>query len=408
MGKTFLFGAFALVFAQAIFVLSGYVVHIGLGRLLGPAGYGLYGVAISLVMLASLIFNSGLKVAVSKFVSANPSFGESIKSAALRLNFKIGLVLSIAYFLLAGLFSVLLNDARLASLIQVSSLIILGYAFYTVFLGFLNGMKQYNRQALLISAYSIAKAVLILVLVLLASSVAGALFGFALSLFVGAMMGLVLSGFAYSNKAFSQLKILRFALPVLVFVFFTEFSLTLGLFAAKSLLIGETLAGYYNAALQLSRLPYYFTIALSSALLPFVSHSFSKNEKQKLRHSVRKALKYFLCFVVPSSLLISLFSSPLVEILFGSDFLPSSSPLAILAFASIFFCFFYLLSIVLIGIEKQKLATLVSLTVFSLALALNFILIPIFSLSGSAFATLIAFFFGSVFTGLAVWKHLPR
>jgi len=41
--------------AQVAFVVSGYAVHVALGRMLGPAEYGIYAVVISMMTMVNLI-----------------------------------------------------------------------------------------------------------------------------------------------------------------------------------------------------------------------------------------------------------------------------------------------------------------------------------------------------------------
>ena len=51
------------MFAQAAFVASGYAIHIGLARLLGPSDYGIYAVVISLMTMVNLIHTTGISQA---------------------------------------------------------------------------------------------------------------------------------------------------------------------------------------------------------------------------------------------------------------------------------------------------------------------------------------------------------
>lgn len=62
-------GTIYLMFAQAAFVASGYAIHIGLARLLGPWDYGIYAVVISLMTMVNLILTTGIPQAVSKYVA---------------------------------------------------------------------------------------------------------------------------------------------------------------------------------------------------------------------------------------------------------------------------------------------------------------------------------------------------
>jgi O-antigen/teichoic acid export membrane protein len=58
-------GTIYLMFAQAAFVASGYAIHIGLARLLGPSDYGIYAVVISLMTMVNLILTTGIPQATN-------------------------------------------------------------------------------------------------------------------------------------------------------------------------------------------------------------------------------------------------------------------------------------------------------------------------------------------------------
>ncbi len=269
-------------------------------------------------------------------------------------------------------------------------------------------MKQYKKQSLITIVYSLAKFFLIILFVLIGFSVFGAISGFALAAIVALLAGLAFSGFGKANEHFDWKQLLRFAIPLTLFAFSTEFSLSLGLLAVKSILGSNDLAGYYNAALQISRLPYYFSVSLGAAFFPLASGSFSEKNKTELRHHFKKTLKYFAIFAVPCALLISFFSNPIVEMLFGAEFISSAQALSILGVASIFVCLFYILCIALIAIEKQKLAMLLAIAVLAIVWISSIMLIPWLFLEGAAFSALFAFILGSVIASIAVWRYLPK
>lgn len=403
-----MFGTFSLFFAQIVFLLSGYGVNIFLARAFGPAEYGLYSIVISLITLLSLVLVSGVQGAVSKFVSQCKEKAESVKRAALKLNGAVAAVAFFAYFFAADFIASLLNDPSLAPFIRFSSIIIPGYFLYPVFLGYHNGLKQYKKQSLITIVYSLAKFLLIIFFVLIGFSVFGAIGGFASATIMALLPGIFFSGINKASESFDLKKLLRFAIPLTLFAFSIEFSLSLGLLAVKSILGGNVLVGYYNAALQISRLPYYFCISLGTAFFPLASGSFSEKNKTEFRRHFKKTLKYFAIFAVPCALLVSFFSKPIVEMLFGAEFVSSAQALSILGIAAIFVCLFYLLCIALIAVEKQKLAMLLAIAVLTITWILSLVLIPLFFLEGAATASLLAFLFGSFIAGLIVLRFLPK
>ena len=73
-------GTIYLMLAQAAFVASGYAIHIGLARLLGPSEYGIYAVVIALMTMVNLILTTGIPQAMSKYVAHDDGGAEEIRN----------------------------------------------------------------------------------------------------------------------------------------------------------------------------------------------------------------------------------------------------------------------------------------------------------------------------------------
>ena len=71
-------GAFYLTFSTIIFVLSGYLINVILGRQLGPSSYGIYGIIITLMTTINLTQVSGLPQAVAKYIAEEELESEEI------------------------------------------------------------------------------------------------------------------------------------------------------------------------------------------------------------------------------------------------------------------------------------------------------------------------------------------
>ncbi|MFH1663375.1 MAG: oligosaccharide flippase family protein [archaeon] len=408
MKRILLFGTLSLFFANLIYMVFSYGVNIFLAKTLGAANYGIYAVVVSLLSLVIIIFSSGVNGAVSKFISKNPEESEEIKSAGIKLSAFSGTILFIAYFLSADLIAQILNDPSLGNLIRMSSIMIPIYFFYPVFLGYFNGLKDYSKQAAITISYSITKFFIIVLLVLLGFSVLGAVIGFAIAPLSALILGLYYSKTKKATKSFNLIKILKLAIPITIFSFLFESSFTLGLFSVKSILVQDYFVGQYNAALQIARFPYYLTMALSGALFPVVSESFSNKKIVELKKNLSKTFKYFIIFILTTTIAIFVFSFQILTILFGREFAPASPSLQVLSLASIFVAMFYILCIILIGIEKEKYSVVIAFSVLILAWFSNLLLIPLFSLLGAAIATFVAFFSGSVIAGIIVLKFMIK
>ncbi len=62
-------GTLYFILVQIVFLASGYVIHAGLGRMLGPELYGTFGVVISLVTMFNFILTTGLPQAASRYIA---------------------------------------------------------------------------------------------------------------------------------------------------------------------------------------------------------------------------------------------------------------------------------------------------------------------------------------------------
>jgi stage V sporulation protein B len=69
MEKKMAKGTVWLMIAMIIFMGSGYIIHIGLARVVSPDEYGIYGVILSLLAITEIFLQNGVPQSVSKFVA---------------------------------------------------------------------------------------------------------------------------------------------------------------------------------------------------------------------------------------------------------------------------------------------------------------------------------------------------
>jgi len=151
---------------QVTFLASGYLIHAGLGRMLGPALYGTFGVVIALAAMFNLILTSGLPQAASRYIAMNRENAGEVKRAARKIMLFLALGIFLFYFLLTDAIASLLEDPGLAFYLKISAFIIPFYAFYALYTGFLNGLREYQKQAKAMLLYNAAKVVGVFALVL--------------------------------------------------------------------------------------------------------------------------------------------------------------------------------------------------------------------------------------------------
>ena len=163
---------------------TGAVLMFVLPRLISQADVGVYKVVIGLVSVVNAVVVTGTVQTVSKFVSQTPEHADAIKRKALILQCFLGCGAALAFAVLAPVIATALDDRSLVPYLRLAALITASYTFYAVFVGVLNGRKDFLRQAALDAFYSTAKVVLIVVVAAAAGySLFGAIAGFASAAF---------------------------------------------------------------------------------------------------------------------------------------------------------------------------------------------------------------------------------
>lgn len=391
-------GAVSLVAAQAVVLGLGYVTHLWIGRVLGPASYGIFGIVLSLQTIVGMMLTFGVPMGISRFVAQDEKHARSILRQALRLQAVIALLVALVTVLAAPLLSRLLDDASLLNFIQFVALIVLLQAFYQVYVQFLSGMHHFHKQAALTALYAVAKlagaASLIYVF-----GVYGAFAGFAVGGIVAALIGWYwtkhLGGQAHRRLPLRSF--LSFAGTYMFILIELQILISLDLFMVKAFLANDILAGYYNASATLARIPYLLLHGLAFILLPSVSAL----TKPGIPHDrsaafIRDTLRYLIALIVPAVALAAATSKNLVILFYSAAYLPAATPLTILMIGLGSLAFFLLLSNIVAGSGQAKVGLIMTSIILGLSAAFGWFLIPRYGLIGAAWQTTAAGIIGLV------------
>ncbi|KKQ79986.1 MAG: Polysaccharide biosynthesis protein, partial [Candidatus Moranbacteria bacterium GW2011_GWD2_38_7] len=154
-----------LIISELIFNLSGYVIHSSMGRILGPADYGRYGLVVTLTTMVIILIGNGIPTAMAKYISeifeTNPRMVLVIKRKALLLQSLIIGSITILFFLAAPLISRALGDETLTPLFRISTLIIPAFAAASFYFSFYTALHKFNVQSILKTLRSVLKVLAI-------------------------------------------------------------------------------------------------------------------------------------------------------------------------------------------------------------------------------------------------------
>jgi len=404
-------GTIYLIAAQISFVLSGYATHIGLGRFLGPADYGIYAVVISLMTMVNLILSTGIPQAVSKYVAHQDGNELHVKKTAQNMQLTFSLVLFLIYYYFADQLAIMLNDPGLAPYLRLSSLIVPAYALQALYIGYFNGLKEYGKQSLMVILYSVFKVVLILGFAVTSYALYGAITGFVISSIAVLVLGFFFvrstdkkfQSSSNKNSLISARTILDFATPIIFYSVATNLIMSFDLFFVKAYLTDMDV-GIYSAVSTISKVPFYIIAGIYGALFPAISSMSVHNDRSQMTMHIIRSVKYSMLILVPSTLFVVLFSKQVLSILFSEQYSAGSTSLGVLTIGMGFFGLFSLFTTVINGIGQPRVSMFMSLIVLLIDIILNQLLIPIYGVVGAAMATCVSCLLGLVISFLYVYR----
>jgi len=398
-----------LVISELVFNLSGYIIHSFVGRILGPADYGRYGLIVTLTTMVIILIGNGIPTAMAKYISeifeTNPRMVLIIKRKAIILQSILIGFITIVFFFSAPLISFALGDASLAPLFRISTLIIPAFAMASFYFSYYTGLHKFNIQSVQKVLRSIFKVIFIVGLAL-AFRVPGSIIGYAAAAFSVFVVGFVLDQAKYTpelkkaaktqnlslESAFEYKKLLTYAWQIILFFLAYELLISIDLYLVKGILHNDYLTGIYNAALTVGRIPYYIFYALTIMLLPVISKSTAEENHGQTNSVIGQSLRLMVILLVPSVILMAEFSRPIIKIFYSAKYIDAAYPMSILAYGVGFLTIFYVMSFVLNGAGKTKIPMWISIFGVILNTILNFILIKKYALAGSAIATTLTSF----------------
>lgn len=369
-------GFLVITVAKVWFLVTAAAVQLGLPIVFGSAElFGIFKIVTEAIGLLNMVVLTGTLQAVSKLVSEQPDRANAIIKLAMKLQFGVGVPVAAFYALGAPQVAASFNDPTLVSLLRLSSLIILFYSFYAIFIGYLNGVKEFVKQAMIDMTFATLKMVGILGLVAVGFGVAGAVSGFvaaaavvcvgsglwtwrimrsrddeqashappkdALKRLAGYLVLIMLYTFALNGLMRADLFVLKSVAADMP----AQFAGAEGLFKVMS----DKFAGFYGAILNVARIPYQGVIAVTFVIFPLISESTFEEDHEKTANYIRTTFRYCILLIASVALLLAFNSDSIIAGLYSTDYQAAATALSVLSVSIIFFALFYVATTMIIG-----------------------------------------------------------
>ncbi len=408
MSNKVLKNSFILLIGNLLFRVGGYINRLLMSRMLGPEGYGLYGLTLPFQGIFQILSAGGLPPAISKYVAEyNAQDKKALTRQVILTSTKFMVLMAILLsiillfssdFIANNIFHkpLVVWPLRAVSLITPFSVVVgaMRGAFQGVYK---NEYTVYNRMA-----EQIATIVFACVFVYCGLYAMGAVLGSAFGFIISAVTAVFLYK-KYINPLFDsddslnlsfkeELNLLwmliKFAVPVAI----TALS-EIAIYDIGTLVIGSIMlsvdVGYYNAADPISRIPLVISLSVSTVLLPATAEAYALKDHKMLQQYVVDCLRYSILTVLPLCVMISIFSIPIISLLFGSQYIQGSGALSILVIGMSFYSIYMICSSILQGIGYPRLPMYILLIGTGLNLVLNIVLVYSYGIVGAAIGTTI-------------------
>ncbi|MCX6639782.1 MAG: flippase [bacterium] len=389
-------GTAYLLAAQLIFLVSGYGMHVFLGRYLGPAEYGLFGVVLYAATMIRTFVMSGVPMAVARYVAAEPNRAEAILRQGLRLQFLLAFTVSLIFFLLAEPLAKLLGDPSLTILFRIAAPITIFFGIFFVINQYHNGLGQYRLQSAWLTLSYLLRAVLVIGLTWVGWRVYGAVAGLTIAAALSSLIVLFIRKAGAAGPPFPPKLLIDFGAPLIVASIVFALITDLDMMFVKGMMHDTVSAGYYTSAKAMAQATPFAFYALSSALYPAISRVQAQGDIVKMQNYIHQANRLLLITILPLLVIVCFNSQAILQLFYGSKFLPAATSLSWLMLSFSFMSIFVIHRTFITGSGHPKVSSLLTVALLPICVILNLRLIPPLGLTGAALASTFTFLLGTI------------
>lgn len=396
-------------FAAVLSMLQGILA----ARMLGVTGFGVLGAITVFTSVVNKFASFRMAELVIKYVGHYSETGDKHRAAAV---FKLAGLTELSSSILAfGLIWALAplgarffaKDVTLASWFVLYGLVVLANFISESATGLLQIFDRFRR----IATVTIGQSILTLTLIALAYINGGGLFEVVLAYMIGKVAGALGLTVAAIWEATQQWQVGWWRTPINLlrgqgrelasFAINTNISATINLVNKDSELLwvsalrSPTEAGYYKLALALANMVQMPVSPLPQATYPELSREIARTNWDNVRYVLRQGSILAFSYTFLAGLGLLIFGQPLIQYVYGIDFIPAFPALLILLVGFLVANTFYWNRTALLALGRPDYPTKVNLAAAGLKIIGILLIVPTFGYLGSA-TLLASFYFFSI------------
>jgi O-antigen/teichoic acid export membrane protein len=403
------------LFINASLLFSGKVAAGGfaalqtvvLARILGVTDYGLLQLVIAYIAMMNQFFDVRVWETAVRYIGSYWENGETENTLAMiQLSYVLDVGSGAVSFLIA------IVTAKLVSTYVIHSpeayvyiwIYALGLFVETAKLtsdAILRVFEKYKLIAVINSLENLTQLVLVTALLLTGLGIKGALYGLVISNFIAAAVRLaavmrVLGEKKLGNWLTADIFLIKSRWKEIAwFLGNTSFMATLKTGSDKYLgmmilgfFAGKDAVAFYRIANSVAAILNRIVDTLYEAIFPELIKLTTVNAMEEFRSFIKESTKNLMKLIVPVTVLIIMFSGPIVRLVFGEEYAPATNTLRILAFAVLTARYTYWINPALLAMGRPGIRTAFYVVTTVVYLALMLLLVPPYSYIGAALAFL--------------------
>jgi PST family polysaccharide transporter len=381
--------------------IAGFAVALLLGRELGPAAYGVWGIVYAILVGVEQIGRLGIPQATSRLVAEADGRDPLLERRA------VTLVLLVYTTLFAGLWFGAPSLERIfdipdgTRLLRIAALDVPPVGLFLILLAVLNGRRDFAAEGIVVIVYAATRVLGLLVAAPFGLTVEVALVVTILSAVAASFAAAIRLGPGILRPRFDRLQpILAIAAPAALAWGAGAALSNLDLWALNA--FGDDVAaevkGWYTAALNLARVPNLLAFVATSILVPTMAHALRGGDRAGAQAALAGGTRMMSIVLVPVAVLGGIEARGLMELVFGAAYGDGAPLLAVLFLAhGVGYTAMMSLGAVLLAAGHERLSAVLAPAAVAIALVLLPLGTSFFGGMGTAVGSLV-----TALTGLAL------
>jgi len=350
-GKLVLAGSIRVFLAEALIVPTGLATVVFLTRRLGPEDYGFFALSAAIVIWIEIAISSLFSRSTVQLVSQSREWSP-VGSTVIRAQLAIGSVCTLLLWLFAHPMSRLFDAPQMALYIRLFALDIPFFTLAVAHRDIMTGVGRFGARARTTAMRWVGRLFLIVLLVELGLSVSGAILG---SVGASGLELLLCRRYIRPSlwlpNSFPLRQLILYSLPLSFLAVSMQAYGKMDLILFKILGGTAEQAGMYSAAQNLSIVPGLVSASLSPVLQSSIGNLMKTGENDSAMQIVGYALRCVV-WLLPFAAMTAGAASEIVTLIYGAQYSPASSILALLIFAALAWLIISTASAILIASGK--------------------------------------------------------